>query len=54
MFLMLKHVDEENSKYPASAEHTVLTKQKKKHFISQHSSDHTHNRVRAQKFSNLA
>ena len=33
---MLKHVDEENSEYPASEEYPVLTKQKNP-FISQNS-----------------
>ena len=37
MFSMPRHVDEENNEYPASAEYPVLTKQKKKRFISQHS-----------------
>ncbi len=32
MFLM--HVDEENSEYPVSAEHTVLTKHKKNDLFS--------------------
>ena len=29
MFLLIKHVDEENSEYPVSAEYSVFTKQKK-------------------------
>ena len=37
MFLILKHVDGKNSEYPANVEYPVLTKPKKKQYISQHS-----------------
>ena len=42
---MLKHVDEENSEYPAGAEHTVLTKKKNNLFSNIAAATHRTNNL---------